>query len=103
MSVTVEAKASTPPAAKGCAERMTLVVFSGEFDRWMAGEREALAKRQSEVESKAVTTSRLADDIARREDALKATEERLAAAIAAADARRKEFDDKLASLKQMIN
>jgi chromosome segregation ATPase len=93
--------------AKGFADleaaRESMREERNKFDRWMAGEREALARRQSEVDSKAVTTSRLAEDIARREDALKATEERLAAAIAAADARRKEFDDKLASLKQMIN
>lgn len=73
------------------------------FDRWMAEEREALANLRARVESDAVANKRRAEDLMALE-AKAATRERDAdAAIAAADAKRAEFEAKLANLKAMVS
>jgi chromosome segregation ATPase len=93
--------------AKGLAdlenERVAMREERNQFDRWMAAERDALSKRQAEVESKAVLNTRAEEEMAKRASAVGAAEAKLANAIAAADAKREEYEAKLASLKEMIN
>jgi chromosome segregation ATPase len=93
--------------AKGFADleaaRVAMKDERDKFDRWMAAEREALSRKVAEVESKAVMQARAEEDMAKREAAYKDAKSMLTAAIAAADARRNEYESKLASLKQMVN
>lgn len=72
------------------------------FDRWMAEQREALAGDQARVESDRVANARRAEDLKSIEDAAANRSKAADAAIQAADAKRGEFETKLASLKAMV-
>lgn len=73
------------------------------FDRWMADERERLTARQAKVESDHVANARRAEDLKIIEDAADRRAKEADAAIKAADAKRAEYETKLASLKAMVS
>jgi hypothetical protein len=73
------------------------------FDRWMADQREALAADQARVESDRVANARRAEDLKAIEDAADRRVKEADSAIKTADAKRAEFEAKLASLKAMVN
>jgi predicted nucleic acid-binding Zn-ribbon protein len=72
------------------------------FDRWMAGEREALANLRARVDSDAAANKRRAEDLMALEAKAAVRERDADAAIAAADAKRAEYEAKIASLKAMV-
>ncbi len=74
-----------------------------KFDRWMADEREQLAASQAKVESDRVANARRAEDFKAVEDAANLRVKEADAAIKAADAKRAEFEAKLAGLKAMVS
>ncbi len=74
-----------------------------KFDRWMAEQREALAADQAKVEADRVANARRAEDLKAIEDAAARRVSEADAAIRAADAKRAEFETKLANLKSMVS
>jgi len=72
------------------------------FDRWMAAEREVLDAAKAKVDSDAVANARRAEDLQAIEAAAATRVADAEAAIKAADAKRAEFDAKLANLKAMV-
>lgn len=73
------------------------------FDRWMAGEREAIAAARAKADSDAVANQRRAEEIASVEESAAARVRDAEAAIRAADAKRAEYEAKIDSLKKMVN
>ena len=73
-----------------------------QFDRWMAEQRESLAAEKARVESDRVANARRAEDLKAIEDAAGRRVQEADAAIKAADAKRAEFEAKLANLKSMV-
>ncbi len=82
--------------------RAAMLEERNSFDRWMAVQREALAADQARVESDRVATARRAEDLQAIEDACARRVTEADAAIKAADAKRAEFEAKLANLKAMV-
>lgn len=73
-----------------------------KFDAWMAAEREALTNDKSSVASAADQNGKRADALAREEASLAKRVEQVDAALAAAEAKRAEYEAKLAGLKAMV-
>ena len=83
--------------------RAAVLEERNNFDRWMAAQREALAADQARVESDRVVNARRAEDLKAIEDAADRRVKEADSAIKAADAKRAEYEAKLASLKAMVN
>lgn len=73
------------------------------FDSWMAQQREALAAAQAKVDSDAAANVRRAEDLKAIERAAAAREQAASDALRSADAKRTEYEQKMAALKQMVS
>ena len=72
------------------------------FDSWMAEQREALAADKARVESDAVANMRRLEDLNAAEKAASDRVRDAEAAIQSAEAKREEYEAKIASLKAMV-
>lgn len=84
------------------AAREAMKAERDAFDRWMAGERDALSRRVAEVDSKAVQNEREGERLTRLEATLQGERQKLQSAMDAVAAKGDELDAKLNSLKAMV-
>jgi len=85
------------------ASRVAMVDERNNFDAWMAAQREALAADKAKVESDAVANQRAVEDFQATVNESKSRLREADAVIKSAEAKRQEYEAKLAGLKAMVN